>query len=604
MGERPVIVRRPARSRDWTAALKPTPLVLPPAAAPPATAPPSSSEVWLLAGLVALRLTGRLSPRERGRRLRRFFEARGGLWVRLAQMLALRSDLFDGAFCAELSQLFDRGSELPFPLVRRVVEEELGQPLEAVFESFDEPSVAAASTGQTHRAKLRDGPEVAVKVQRPGLAETVRRDLRQIQRFLRIYGRLALGVTFSWDDLRWEIDLALAETLDYRLEATYLIRSRRRLRRHGVLVPKVITRYARRRVQVKEWVPGVTMNTFIRAQREAPEELKRWLADNDIDPEQVGRRVFFSMMRQIFEENYYHSYWHPGNLILLRKGWVAIVDFWAMSFIESSFRRKYALFNQAIFDREYTKAADLLLLLCPALPPTMEAEVIRDRVVSALRTFEVRTFTRGLPFEEKSVSLALGEILRVLAEAQVPASWSFLRLARAFAMIDRSLAHLLPDANMLKIGRRYWYKARRRALDRFSDPAVRARGLASFLSVLADGPDYLAEHLLFQGEAARRKAKAFKLTTTKIADLLQFLSGLAAHATLAAGLLLAIVFLAQHHPSVIASVRGWVTYVDAFPRIDYPIWVLGLALTFRAFFKLLSLRKRFGLAEARPDGPS
>lgn len=601
MAERRIIVRR-APDRDRTAALKPTPLRLPPEPEPPAPPAPSASQASLIAGLLALRLTGRLSPREKGRRLRDFFEARGGLWVRLAQMLALRRDLFDASFCAELSELLDKGPEVPFADVRRVIEEDLGEPLEAVFESFDTRPVAAASTGQTHRAKLRDGPDVAVKVQRPDLAETLRRDIRDIQRFLRLHGR-RLGFTFSWDDLRWEIDLALAETLDYRLEATYMRRLRKRLRRHRVLVPRVITRLAYRRVQVKEWVPGVTMTAFVRARQVAPDVLRRWLAENEVDPELVGERIFSSMMRQIFEENYFHGYWHPGNLMLLRNGWVAILDFWAMSSLENSFRRKYALFNQAIFDREYTKAADLLLLLCPALPPTLEPEVIRDRVVNVLRTFEVRTYTRGLPFEEKSFSSAMGEILRALAEADVPASWAFMRLDRAFLMIDRSLAQLLPDANVLQIGRRYWYRARRRALGRFSDPAVRARGLASFLSVLADGPDFLAEQLLFQGEASRRGAKAFKRTTTKIADLLQVLAGLAASATLGAALLLGLAFLAQHHPAVIAPIRGWVTYVDALPRIDYPIWVLGLALLLRAFFKLLGLRQRFARAEARSDGP-
>jgi ubiquinone biosynthesis protein len=355
---------------------------------------------------------------------------------------------------------------------------------------------------------------------------------------------------------------------------------------------------------VKAWVSGMTMNAFMRAQQESPEELQRWLAENEIDPEAVGERIFVSMMRQIFEENYYHGYWHPGNLLLLRNGWVAIVDFWAMSSLESSFRRKYALFNQAICDREYTKAADLLLLLCPALPPTAEPEAIRDRIVSALRTFEVRTFTRGLPFEEKSYSSGMGGVLRALSESKVQASWPVMRLDRAFAMIDRSLAPLMPDANVLKIGKQYWSKARKRAMARATSATARTRSLASFLTVLAEGPEFLSEQLLFQGESARRGAKAFKRTTTKISELLQVLTGLAAQATLATGLLLLVVFLAQHHPRVIASVRGSLTYVEAFPRIDYAVWVVGLALIVRAFVKLRSLNRRFARIESHSDGPS
>lgn len=597
------VTTSPAAGRDRASALEPSPLSLPRAAAL-STERPSGSLGALLLGLLGAAFSGRLSPRERARRLRLFFEARGGLWVKLAQLLALRRDVFDESFCDELSELLDRGSELPFADVREVIETDLGESLEEVFERFDEKCVAAASTGQTHRARLHGGPEVAVKVQRPHLEEIVRQDLRDMERFLTRFGRLVLGISLSWEDLRWEMEQALAENLDYRLEATYMMRSRKRLRRHGVLVPRIFDRYAYKRVQVKEWVAGMTMNAFMRARRESPEELQRWLAKNEIDPEQVGERIFISMMRQIFEENFYHGYWHPGNLLLLRGGWVAIVDFWAMSSLESSFRRKYAIFNQAIYDREYTKAADLLLLLCPALPPTIDPEAIRDRIVNALRTFEVRTFTRGLPFEEKSFSAGMGAVLHALSESKVQASWPVMRLDRAFVMIDRSLALLMPDANVLKIGKRYWYRARRRAMARVVRPAARRRSLASFLTVLAEGPEFLSEQLLFQGESARRGAKAFKRTTTKVSELLQVLSGLAAQATFATGLLLLVVFVAQHHPQAIASLRGSLTYVDAFPHIDYPVWVLGLALILRAFVKLRSLNRRFARIESHSDGPS
>jgi ubiquinone biosynthesis protein len=592
----------PAAGRDRPSALEPSALAVPPAARVRAETP-SGSQAGLLLGLLGAALTGRLTPRERGRRLRLFFEARGGLWVKLSQHLALRRDVFDESFCAELSELLDRGSELSFADVRRVVESELGQPLEEVFERFDEQCVAAASTGQTHRARLRGGPEVAVKVQRPGLDQIVRKDLGDLQRFLRRFGRLALGINLSWEDLRWEVEQALAENLDYRLETTYMMRSRKRLRRHRVFVPKVFARYAFKRVQVKEWVSGMTMNAFRRAREESPEQLRRWLDENEIDPEVVGKRIFVSMMRQIFEENYYHGYWHPGNLLLLRGGWVAIVDFWAMSALESSFRRKYALLNQAIYDREYTKAADLLFLLCPALPPTAEPEAIRDRVVSALRTFEVRTFTHGLPFEEKSFSAGMGGVLRALSEFKVPASWPVMRLDRAFVMIDRSLSLLMPDANVLKMGKRYWYDARKRMMARAVRPSARRRSLASFLTVLSEGPEFLSEQVLFQGESARRGAKAFKRTTTKISELLQVLSGLASQATLIVGVLLSTVFLAQHHPAAVSPVRASLTWVNVFPHLDYVVWVIGLVLILRAFLKLRALNRRFARIESTSEGP-
>ena len=134
--------------------------------------------------------------------------------------------------------------------------------------------------------------------------------------------------------------------------------------------------------------------------------------------------------------------------------------------------------------------------------------------------------------------------------------------------------------------------------------AARTRSLASFLTVLAEGPEFLSEQLLFQGESARRGAKAFKRTTTKISELLQVLSGLAAQLTLASGLVLLVVFLAQHHPPVVAGVRGSLTFVDSFPHLDYLVWVLVLALILRAFVRLRSLNRRFARIESHSDGPS
>jgi len=220
-----------------------------------------------------------------------------------------------------------------------------------------------------------------------------------------------------------------------------------------------------------------------------------------------------------------------------------------------------------------------------------------------VRTSNVRTFTHGLPFEEKSFSSGMGGVLRALSESKVPASWPVMRLDRAFVMIDRSLGLLMPDANVLKIGKRYWYDARKRTMARAIRPAARRRSLASFLTVLSEGPEFLSEQVLFQGESARRGAKAFKRTTTKISELLQVLSGLASQATLIVGVLLSTVFLAQHHPAAVGPMRRSLTYVDVFPHLDYVVWVIGLVLIFRAFLKLRALNRRFARIESSSEGP-
>ena len=622
-GPRPTNSGQPARFRVWTrpklgvklnagAGLDLVPEPLPVGPDPhvesvPLPRPFFAASCSLVAELAGLRAKGPISPRSRAEALGRFFGSQGALWIKLAQLLAMRRDLFDSEFCRTLGEMKDRSHAFPMAEVRRIIESDLAVSLDDLFSEFDEIPVASASTGQTHRARLRaSGEVVAVKVQRPGLAEALRVDAGRIRSFVTGWGRSALGGQLSWDDLSFELDQALGEALDYRLEATYMRLMRKRLRKHKVYVPRVFSRWSRARVQVKEWVAGEPMSRYIIAQRDQPEELAAWLKTNQIDPEKVGRRIYESLNRQILEESYFHGNWHPGNLILLRRGWVAIVDFWAMTALESSFRRKYALLTQSICDREYTKAADLLLLFCKALPPTVEPETIRDQVLRVLRTFEVRTQTHDIPYDQKSLATALGDAARALASHDAIPIWPFMRVHRAFATIDASLAHLIPRADFLKMTERYWVRARQRAVAKRTSPDERIRGMVGVMQLLRDGPEFLQEQLLFQGEGIRRRAKAFRRTTSKISDMLELGAEFVAAGVLACVFLLVGAYLSQHHPSVpeALGLSGSLGYVRYIPVIDEPLWVILLMVLAHVWLRILSLKRRFAQTEVRTEAVS
>ena len=155
---------------------------------------------WFFVQLAWLRISGRLTGAESGRRLRDVFERLGGLWIKFGQLLSLRTDVFSYEFCRELGRLQDQATAFPPRVAREIIERELGGPLEQYFDQFDEAPLAAASIGQVHLARLPgQGVWVAVKVQRPYTDWVFTRELALVRLVVRAARRL-----WFVPDLRWE----------------------------------------------------------------------------------------------------------------------------------------------------------------------------------------------------------------------------------------------------------------------------------------------------------------------------------------------------------------------------------------------------------------
>src|SRR3989440_1153719 len=158
-------------------------------------------------------------------------------------------------FQRKLAALRDAAPTVTFKDMRTVIEEELEDPLDEVFESFEEEPIAAASIGQVYRATLRDGREVAVKVQYPGVAAAVRSDMQNLGLILRLMKRVAPGMDAK--AIGEEIRLRIGEELDYELEAQNQRSLARIFRGHPfIMVPEVVTSLSRERVMVSEYIEG------------------------------------------------------------------------------------------------------------------------------------------------------------------------------------------------------------------------------------------------------------------------------------------------------------------------------------------------------------
>ena len=265
-----------------------------------------------------------LASPDLARRVRLVLERSGGMFVKFGQIAATRSDLLPETLTSELSNLHANVARLSPGDVEGVLSEELGEPIEQAFASFDHAPLAAASIGQTHRATLHDGRHVIVKVQRPGIDDIVRRDsavLSVIARQLdqRVEAARRVGIR----DLADELITSITAELDYGREVAAGLRLAEGHGANGaVRVPVVYPTLSSGRMLVMDEVHG------------------RSVSDDDavdaapVERAELSRRLLESFLEQILKDGYYHADPHPGNVLIDSEGTLWLLDFGAVGVID------------------------------------------------------------------------------------------------------------------------------------------------------------------------------------------------------------------------------------------------------------------------------
>jgi cytochrome P450/predicted unusual protein kinase regulating ubiquinone biosynthesis (AarF/ABC1/UbiB family) len=237
-----------------------------------------------------------------------------GLFVKLCQVVGARADNFPEPYIRRLGRFHDAVPPRPFPEMREQIEHELGRPLGEVFETVDETALAAASLAQVHRATLRDGTDVAVKVQYPEIARLARVDLACLRLLARITARLARN--FDLRSIIDEVAEFVALELDFAREADATIRIGSALASDPtVRVPRVHRELSTAKLVVLEYLDGIKV-VDLDALRAAAH-----------DPAEVARRIGRLYARMIFEQGFFQGDPHPGNLLVMPGTVIGLLDF-------------------------------------------------------------------------------------------------------------------------------------------------------------------------------------------------------------------------------------------------------------------------------------
>ncbi|OIP32394.1 MAG: hypothetical protein AUK47_20600 [Deltaproteobacteria bacterium CG2_30_63_29] len=253
-------------------------------------------------------------PAGTAKRLRAVFEELGPTFVKLGQVLSTRPDLLPPAYIQELSKLQDKSPPMPFDVVRKQIEEGLGQPLEAIFKRIETVELATGSIAQAHVGELFDGREVVVKVQRPNLNEIIRSDLDLLSLLARLLEATVeeMGL-YSPTDIVTEFDKTLRKELDFLVEAKHIALFRELVKdRKEIWVPLVMENLSTASVLVMERIPGVKITDL---EPGSPRAIKMALYLLDLA---------YSML---FEYGTFHGDPHPGNLIVTDDDRIGLIDF-------------------------------------------------------------------------------------------------------------------------------------------------------------------------------------------------------------------------------------------------------------------------------------
>lgn len=285
----------------------------------------------------------------RGERIRRSLEDLGPIFVKFGQILSTRRDLLPDDIADELARLQDRVPSFPGDQARDIIEHSLGKSVSELFAHFDVNPLASASIAQVHAATLMDGSEVVVKVVRPNILKTIRRDLNLMYTIAGLAQRYWVdGRRLRPREVVAEFDKTIIDELDLSREAASASLLKRNFADSKLLyVPEVHWPMVKNNVMVMERISGIPISD-INALKENGINLKK-LAEEGVE-------IFFT---QVFRDNFFHADMHPGNIFVKDDGRYIAVDFGIMGTLDEEDQHYLAGNFLAFFHRDYHRVAEL-----------------------------------------------------------------------------------------------------------------------------------------------------------------------------------------------------------------------------------------------------
>ncbi|MBT2681094.1 AarF/ABC1/UbiB kinase family protein [Bacillus sp. ISL-35] len=389
------------------------------------------------------------NTQEIGYRIRCMLEELGPAFIKLGQLLSIRSDLLPDEIVKELELLQDQVPPVYVEEIKEKIQHEFGRPVTEIFQFFNEDYVAAASIGQVHEAVLHSGESVMVKVQRPGIKHTVLTDLEILRDFAKlIEQRYDWAQYYNITDMVEELSESIRRELDYSEEARNTDMVQLQFEDcHSIKVPVIFHDYSTTQILTMEKVEGIKLNE-LNAMAAGKEE-KRKIAD----------LLVSAFITQILKEGFFHGDPHPGNILYnLEKQQLVFIDFGQVGRLSASMRYHSASMMMGIMQQDTHRIVKAIFRMA-YVPSDIDEQHFYDHVDGIRKTVELSS-KDGL-----SLGLTVKELFAAAQEHRIILPKEMTMMGKALVTIEGIISELDPTLDMIEIAKPYGEQLMRERYD-------------------------------------------------------------------------------------------------------------------------------------------
>jgi len=374
--------------------------------------------------------------------LRKILVELGPFYVKFGQLLSTRPDLLPPQYITALTALQARVPTLPWSEVEDVLKTELKLPLEEVFSNINQQPIAAGSIAQIHRATLKNGQEVAVKIQRPGIDLIVAQDVKLIKAIAELIALTDLGKDYDIVALANDFTSAVEAELDFRKEGEYTNQLRQNLKQskwfnpEDLVIPKIYWEITTKKILGLEWLNGkpILEANFL--------EISPY---QGIDPQRkdVTTLLFRAFFQQIYVNGFFHADPHPGNIFYLENGKLAMIDCGMIGRLDPRTQRLLTELLLAIVDFDALRCSELTAELSESELETTNLERLKHDYQKLLRKYY------NLTLSQLNFSEVFYEILQVARNNKIQLPGNLGLYAKCLANLEGVTRSLNPEVNLI-----------------------------------------------------------------------------------------------------------------------------------------------------------
>jgi len=360
-----------------------------------------------------------------------------GLFIKVGQLLSILTNFLPEEYHEPLNSLQDQLPPRPYSEIQQRIQSELGQPIEALFETFDQQPIATASIGQAHRATTKSGESIVVKVQHFNIENIAEVDLQIIERLTKLAGRFfdIHGLDYAYQQIKQMI----LDELDFQKEAQSMIIIQENLKDvDKFTIPSVILELSTERVMATTFCEGVKISNL--------NQLDEW----KIDRTDLAERLLTVYIQMILRDGFYHADPHPGNILIQKDGTIVLLDFGATAHVQTKLRKGIPKLVEAVIKNDTYETLEALKYM-DFLSDSPDSAKIAEKIIQAFRTFiQEEVKVEGLDFKNlKNINPFETSIFKLQNEVGVKNLAQTFQMPKDYVLLNRTATLLLGISSAL-----------------------------------------------------------------------------------------------------------------------------------------------------------